>query len=177
MWSEKPSTHIQLSVNLLTLRCTGYNWINYAFPFYWHNWNYIQAMVSLSRWTCNHTWHQYPQWHFGNPKKKKKRKKSFCGCVCQAESHKSILFIISKNTSTIFRREGTSSQEVAYHVQSPNLTLKWFAEPTNMEVVLGSTDIGLVKVEPITLICVQKERMPVYLPTQQSIALVLNPKP
>jgi hypothetical protein len=46
-----------------------------------------------------------------------------------------------------------------------------------MEVVLGSTDIGLVKVEPITLICVQKERMPVYLPTHQSIALVLNPKP
>jgi hypothetical protein len=46
-----------------------------------------------------------------------------------------------------------------------------------MEVVLGSTDIGLVKVEPITLICVQKERTPVYLPTHRSIALVLNPKP
>jgi hypothetical protein len=75
----------------------------------------------------HHTWHQYPQWHFGNPKKKmkkEKRKKSFCGCVCQAESHKSILFIIYKNTSTIFRREGTSSQEVGDHVQTPNLTLK-----------------------------------------------------
>lgn len=117
-----------------------------------------------------------PNGILGTLKKKEKRKKSFCGCVCQVESHKSILFIIYKNTSTIFRREGTSSQEVADHVQTPNLTLKWFAEPTNMEVVLGSTDIGLVKVEPITLICVQKERMPVYLPTHQSIVLVLNPK-
>jgi hypothetical protein len=176
MWSEKPSTHIQLSVNLLTLRCTGYNWVNYAFPFYWHNWNYIQAMVWLSRWTCNHTCINIPNAILGTLKKRKKNR-SFCGCVCQAESHKSVLFIIYKNTSTIFRREGTASQEVADHVQIPNLTLKWFAEPTNMEVVLGSTDIGLVKVEPITLICVQKERMPVYLSIHQSIMLVLNPKP
>lgn len=66
-----------------------------------------------------------PNGILGTLKKKKKRKKSFCGCVCQAESHKSILFIIYKNTSTIFRREGTSSQEVVDHVQTPNLTLKW----------------------------------------------------
>lgn len=177
MWSEKPSTHIQLSVNLLTLRCTGYNWINYAFPFYWHNRNYIQAMVSLSRWTCNHTWHQYPERHFGNPKKKKKEKKAFVDVFVKWS-------LINQSYLLFVRTHPQYSEEKVPHPRKLRIMSKvqtwpskWFAEPTNMEVVLGSTDIGLVKVESITLMCVQKERMLVYLTTHQSIALVLNPKP